>query len=162
MSRVTIRSSTGTTHTIHVEYIVTNGHVRMFVADVSRSNTCPRGNEMGGHNTGGTGTHKTNVASEYLLWRGHHQQSLDSLRTYSPPPALRTKDLGCVGKSWLEDRKTDVLLLIRSSRELVVERGRRRVIGWGEQHRQRWASASINPITLITHDSRIYHKTHRA
>ena len=33
------------------------------------------------------------------------------------------------------------------------------MIGGGEQHRQRWASASINPITLITHDSRIYHKT---
>ena len=27
-----------------------------------------------------------------------------------------------VGKSWLEDRKTDVLYLIRSSRELVIEK----------------------------------------
>ena len=42
-----------------------------------------------------------------------------------------------VGKSWLEDQKTDVLYLIRSSRELVVERGRVRVSWWGEQHHQR-------------------------
>ena len=34
----------------------------------------------------------------------------------------RHDDDGRVGKSWLEDWKTDVLYLIRSSRELVIEK----------------------------------------
>ena len=49
--------------------------------------------------------------------------SLSHLSSSSQPDPAVGRPL-LVGKSWLEDRNTDVLYLIRSSRELVIEKGK--------------------------------------